>query len=139
MKRILQRIAFGLLLVSLVGCSTRGREFSEDSVPLIHPGVTDRERVEELFGKPTTIRSSSSGTTTYRYDYTETHTQDTGMLTRLARSIGWIFGASTRVIPPVNLAHSNTEHHRLVVRFDEDGKVVDYTYDRTETPSTRVY
>ena len=50
-----------------------------------------------------------------------------------------IFGANTRVIPPLDVAHSNTEHHRLVVRFDEDGKVVDYTYDRTETPSTRVY
>ena len=56
-----------------------------------------------------------------------------------ARSIGWIFGANTRVIPPVDVAYSNKERHVLVVRFDEDGKVIDYTYDRTETPSKRVY
>ena len=122
----------------LLACATRGEDFNVDAVPKIIPGITTADEIEELFGQPASVHVRGSGGAEWRYVYVEEHHSDTRTLTKIGRSIGSIFGVRT-YSPPVDVDYSNTERDTLNVQFDDDGIVIDYTYEHQEMPSHRVY
>lgn len=127
-----------LALLIAVGCTTRGRQFSADDVPRIRPGVTTQQEVRRVFGAPSSVRVSASGDARWSYVYEEQTRRDTRTLTKIGVSIASIFGLPIYV-PPVDLAYETTTRHRLDVWFDDDSVVEDYTYEREDVPTRRVY
>ena len=127
-----------LLLVVGVGCSTTGRSFDVNGVTAIEPGHTTDHEVRDMFGAPSSVQVRGRGGATWSYRFSETQTQDTRVLTRIGAWLARFFGYRTYG-SPVNVQHSNEIKHQLVVYFRDDGVVDDYAYERTETPSTRVY
>jgi outer membrane protein assembly factor BamE (lipoprotein component of BamABCDE complex) len=127
-----------LLVVALVGCSTTGRDFDEDSIPKIRPGVSTEKDVRRLFGNPTDLAYSSRGNARWTYRYEETKRHDTGTLSKIARSIAAIFRFRW-IPPPLDLSYEETTRYELTVWFDAEGTVSDYEYRRTERPKRRVY
>jgi outer membrane protein assembly factor BamE (lipoprotein component of BamABCDE complex) len=127
------------LLVSLaLACASSGTRFNADLVPKIQPERSTEADVRKLFGQPTSTAVAGTGGARWRYFYEETTTRDTGSLTKIGRSIASIFGFGM-FWPPVDIAWEKTTRHDLVVFFDSEGVVRDYTYERTEVPTRRVY
>jgi hypothetical protein len=126
------------ILAPIGGCASRGTAFDVDKLPLIEEGGTTRAEIEQWFGKPISVRSRPSGFAIYRYFHEEETRRDTGLASRIGRTIAVIFGQRP-VVSPVNVEYKNTIRHELVVLFDPDGVVVDAGYERTEIPSKRVY
>jgi hypothetical protein len=131
-------LLYPALLAALGGCASSGRSFATDKIPRIELGHTTSQQIHDWFGEPISVRTRGSGGSTWQYDHIDTETADTGMATRIGASLSRVFGGPW-VRSPVNVAYSNTTRHRLVVRIDSDGLVNDYTYERTERPSKRVY
>ncbi|MCP4007122.1 MAG: outer membrane protein assembly factor BamE [bacterium] len=132
------RISSALLLCAALACSTSGSHFDPDSVVRIEPKRSTQADVEQIFGKPTSLRTRSNGTSRYIYEYTEEINRDTGTLSRIGRWIGILIGGRP-VFSPINVQYKNSIRHRLTVLFDRDGVVEDYTYERTDKPTRRVY
>ena len=132
------RPLISLALLLSLACASSGRDFNEDAVPLIQPGETTRERIQELFGKPTSVRSYGGGDFVWTYDHRKTSSKGTGTVTKLVRFVGSLLGMRT-YMPPVDYESSNTTRHSLTVEFYADGIVRDYTYDRSESPSQSIY
>ena len=122
----------------LLACVTRGGHFNADAVPRIRVDQTTQEQIREWFGEPVGVSIDSSGQTSWRYMYEEVERRDTRTITRIGRSIASIFGRRV-IVPPVDIAYENETRHELNVRFDRDGIVRDYTYDRQTLPTKRVY
>jgi outer membrane protein assembly factor BamE (lipoprotein component of BamABCDE complex) len=137
MQRVTLSVCLLMLLVALA-CTTRGRRFSADDVPRIRPGVTTQEDVRRLFGAPASVRVTASGGSRWSYVYEEETRRDTRTLTKIGVSIASIFGARV-YIPPVDLAYETRTRHRLDVWFDGASVVEDYTYEREDVPTRRVY
>jgi outer membrane protein assembly factor BamE (lipoprotein component of BamABCDE complex) len=133
-----RRLLLALLLVALVGCATSGRRFPTDQIPHIEPGLTTSDEIRAWFGEPIAVRSRGTGGSTWRYDFREGETADTGTASRVGGFLSSIFGGP-RVGSPVNVAYGNETRHRLVVYMDPDGVVGDYEYERSEKPTKRVY
>jgi outer membrane protein assembly factor BamE (lipoprotein component of BamABCDE complex) len=127
-----------LLLALLAACATGGTHIDADSVTKIRPGESTQEDVRRLFGEPTGIRHTGRGRLTWRYEYVERTTRDTGTLTKIGRSITSILGAHM-IWPPVDVAYEETVHEKLEVLFEPDGRVADYSYEHSKVPSKRVY
>ena len=132
------RVALAALVVIAFGCSSTGRRFDPDSVPKIRPGVTTARDVQRWFGEPTSVETRGTGGMTWGYRYETQQRRDTRTITKIGRSIASIFGWRT-FFPPVDVAYSNRTRHNLRVYFDENSVVRDYTYNRTDEPSQRVY
>jgi outer membrane protein assembly factor BamE (lipoprotein component of BamABCDE complex) len=125
-------------LALTLACATRGRAFDPDSVAKIHPGSTTQEQVRQWFGEPVGIQVRSWGGIRWSYLHEEKTRRDTGSITKIGRSIASILGS--RVYwPPVDVAYENHTRHSLEVIFDPDGIVQDYTYERKDVPTRRVY
>jgi outer membrane protein assembly factor BamE (lipoprotein component of BamABCDE complex) len=125
-------------LCAALACATSGRRFDPDSVPRIRNGLTTQADVQRWFGAPGSIETRGSGLSRWRYQYEETTTRDTGMISRIGVFIARLFGA--RAVPsPVNVHYENRTRHLLTVYFDEAGVVRDYAYQRTDTPSKTIY
>jgi outer membrane protein assembly factor BamE (lipoprotein component of BamABCDE complex) len=122
----------------LVACVTRGGQFNSDAVPKIRVGETTQAQIRRWFGEPLGVSIDSSGETKWRYMYEEVERRDTRMIARIGRSIASIFGQRV-VVPPVDIAYENETRHELKVRFDEEGIVRDYSYDRQTLPTRRIY
>lgn len=127
-----------LSLALVAGCASSGRKFQTDSIPKIEPGRTTDNQIRDMFGEPVSVRTRGSGGSTWRYDFRERRTADTSFFSRLGGFIAALFGVRG-VRSPVNVAYSNEIRHQLTVVFHRDGVVDDFTYDRTENPSQRVY
>jgi outer membrane protein assembly factor BamE (lipoprotein component of BamABCDE complex) len=121
-----------------LACASSGTKFDADSIPRIHPERSTQTDVRKIFGEPTSMAIAGSGGARWRYYYEETTTRDTGTLTKIGRSIASIFGFGM-FWPPVDIAWEKSTRHDLVVFFDTNGVVRDYTYERTEVPTRRVY
>jgi len=134
----LLRAVCGAALVMLAACATRGDRFNVDAVPKIIPGYTNQEEVLAWFGEPNSVRVWGSGGAEWGYVNEQEERRDTRTLTKIGRSIASIFGVRT-YFPPVDVAYANTTRDALAVQFDAEGTVVDYTYERKEVPSRRVY
>jgi outer membrane protein assembly factor BamE (lipoprotein component of BamABCDE complex) len=132
------RILVCLALLLNWGCATRGRAFDADSVVRIQPGRTTQEDIRNWFGEPMAIQTSGYGGMRWGYIHEHTTRRDTGTITKIGRSIASIFGHRVYV-PPVDVAYENTERHKLTVLFRDDGVVEDYTYERRDIPTRRVY
>ena len=48
-------------------------------------------------------------------------------------------GEEVGIGSPVDVEYENSTRHKLMIIFGPDGTVADYTYERKETPSKRVY
>ncbi len=132
------RTATAVVLVACLACASRGDRFNVDAVPKIIPGYTTMVEVKELFGNPNTVRVWGSGGAEWGYVYEEETRRDTRTITKIGRSIASIFGVHT-YYPPVDIAYSNKARDTLEVIFDHDGTVIDYTYERKEVPTHKVY
>lgn len=132
------RITAAAGLVLVLACTTRGRAFDPDSVVRIEPGWTTQEEIRRWFGDPVAVQTSAYGGTHWGYILEETTRKDTGTITKIGRSIASIFGHRVYV-PPVDVAYENTTRHKLTVLFGPDGVVEDYTYERRDIPTRRVY
>ncbi len=130
--------ACGVAVVLLVACTTRGERFNVDAVPKIIPGYTNQVEVQRWFGEPSSVRVRGTGGAEWRYAYEQEQRHDTRTLTKIGRSIASIFGVRT-YLPPVDVAYAQTTRDSLAVEFDDDGIVIDYTYERKEFPTRRVY
>jgi len=130
-----------VLLLGLAGalaCTTSGRKFDVDGISGLEPGHTTENQVRDMFGSPISIRTHSYGGSAWTYEFREEVRHDTGMLSRIGQWIARFFGFRTYG-SPVNLEYKNEIEHRLVVFFDDDAIVEDYSYEKTETPTRRVY
>ncbi len=127
-----------LLALLALACASSGTKFDADSVPRIRPEQSTEADVRKIFGEPTSIAVAGTGGARWRYFYEETTTRDTGTLTKIGRSIASVFGFGM-FWPPVDIAWEKRTRHDLVVFFDSEGVVRDYTYERTEVPTRRVY
>ncbi len=132
------RPACAIALLVCIACASRGDRFNVDAVPKIIPGYTTMAEVKELFGEPNTVRVWGSGGAEWGYVYEEETRRDTRSITKIGRSIASIFGVHT-YFPPVDVAYSNTTRDTLEVIFDHEGTVIDYTYERKEVPTHKVY
>ena len=125
-------------LALLGGCASRGRPIDQEMVSHIREGVTTSEDIRAWFGDPGSVRSGADQGSKWRFDHEEQTTRSTSTLTRIGRAIASAFG--WRVFStPLDVEYKNTIRHRLDVWFDAAGVVTDYQYERTETPSRRVY
>ena len=131
------RPALAALIVA-VACSATGHRFDPDSVPKISPRVSTVQDVNRWFGEPTSVQTRGTGGSSWLYLYEEIERRDTRTITKIGRSIASLFGWRT-FFPPVDLAYENRTRHALTVDFDPSGVVRDYTYERTEVPTRRVY
>jgi outer membrane protein assembly factor BamE (lipoprotein component of BamABCDE complex) len=129
-------VTAGLLLA--LACSTRGRAFEPDSVVRIEPGWSTQEDIRRWFGAPVSVKTSAYGGARWKYIHEETTRRDTRTLTKIGRSITSILGSRVYV-PPVDVAYENATRHELAVVFGPDGVVEDYTYERRDVPTRRVY
>jgi hypothetical protein len=127
-----------VLALLALACATSGTKFNADLIPRIQPDRSTEADVRRTLGAPTSIAVAGSGGARWRYYYEETTTRDTGSITKVGRSIASIFGFGM-FWPPVDVAWEKTTRHDLVVFFGSDGVVRDYTYERTEVPTRRVY
>src|SRR5262245_66191629 len=125
-------------LLLALACATSGTKFDADSIRRIQPERSTEADVHRIFGQPTSIAVAGSGGARWRYYYEETTTQSTNTLARIGRFIASIFGFGM-FSPPVAIEWEKSPRHDLVVFFDSDGVVRDYTYERTEIPKRRVY
>ncbi len=91
-----------------------------------------------MFGEPVKLQVQGSGGSSWKYDYREVKTRDTGIFTRIARFVLSLFGVRS-IGPPVNVRYSNEIRHQLTVFFDDYGTVRDFTYERTDKPSKKIY
>ncbi len=132
------RTATAVVLVACLACASRGDRFNVDAVPKIIPGYTTQAEVQELFGEPNSVRVWGSGGAEWGYVYQQETRRDTRSISKIGRSIASIFGVRT-YLPPVDVAYSNTTRDSLKVIFDHDGTVIDYTYERKEVPTHKVY
>jgi len=134
----LGKLAIGLVvLVAVAGCATRGTRFDVDSVDRITVGVTTQADCKRWFGGPMVVRQNASGRIGWGYEFEETQTRSTGTVTRIARSLGSIFGWRW-YYPPVDVTYEKTTAHRLTILFNSDGTVADFSYEREVTPSQRI-
>jgi outer membrane protein assembly factor BamE (lipoprotein component of BamABCDE complex) len=137
--RAFPRVLPALTVLCLaLACATSGTKFDPDSIPRIQPERTTQADVRRIFGEPTSIAVAGTGGARWRYYYEETTTRSTNTLTRIGQSIASIFGFGM-FWPPVDIAWEKSTRHDLVIFFDSEGIVRDYTYERTEVPTRRVY
>lgn len=135
----IRRTAIAAAMVWLVaGCAAGGRTFPTDKIPRIEPGLTTTQQVRDWFGEPLSIRTRGLGGSTWRYEQRDANTADTGTLSRIGSTVSGVLGGP-RTRSPVNVAYTNETRHRLVVWFDQDDVVADYEYEKSETPSKRIY
>ncbi len=131
-----------LCLAAAVGflgaCSTTGRPFDADRIAKIQMGVTTLDDVRGMFGDPQSVEIWGHGGAEWNYLHEEETRRDTGMLSRIVRSIASFF-VRPIFFPPVNVEYKNNITHELMVYFDSNGVVSNYKYAKTEVPSKRVY
>lgn len=65
MKKLIIMLGF----ISLVGCVSVGKDFSESEVASIQKGVTTEQTVLQKFGKPTSVTADSEGNKIYGWTY----------------------------------------------------------------------
>lgn len=92
----MKKLILGLSLITLVGCATVGKDFSESDVASIQKGVTTEQTVLQKFGKPTSVTADSEGNKIY----------------------GWTYATAT--------AFSVGQGKSLVVKVNKDGVVDSY-------------
>ena len=126
------------ICILLGACATRGDRFNPDLVDRITPGVTTQDDIRRWFGEPLQVRQSASGRTGWGYDYEETQTRSTTSVTKVMRSIASLFRLRY-FFPPVDVTYERSSRHALTVVFDQEGVVVDFSYEREVTPTRRVY
>jgi hypothetical protein len=127
-----------VLALLALACASSGTPFNADLIPRIQPERSTEADVRRTFGEPTSVAFAANGGARWRYFYEETTTRDTGSITKVGQSIASIFGFGM-FWPPVDVAWEKTTRHDLVVFFGPSGLVRDYTYERTEVPTRRVY
>jgi outer membrane protein assembly factor BamE (lipoprotein component of BamABCDE complex) len=130
-------IAASLVLMTTLGCATRGSHFDVDSVDRITPGATTQEEVRRWFGEPGLVRRHASGRTSWGYEFQETQTRSTSSVSKVLRFVAAILGWRY-FFPPVDVTYEKSTRHSLSVLF-KDGVVVDFTYERETTPSKRIH
>ena len=130
--------ALAILGLLVAACATRGRDFDVDRVPHLRPGTTTQQEVTTWFGEPLGVRVDAGHGVRWHYLYEEEVRKDTGILGRIARAVGAVFGQRV-ITSPVNVADVDRTRHDLRVWFDREGVVRDYSYERRDIPSTRVY
>ena len=114
----MRKILLILASVILVGCATVGTKIDQDKLSQIKEGVTTKQEVINLLGKPYMVTLTSDGKTMFMYQYVKASNR------------------TANFIPGVNLLAGGMDmsQETLQVLIGKDDKVEKYIFNDSNTP-----
>ena len=114
----MRKILLILASVILVGCATVGTKIDQDKLSQIKEGVTTKQEVINLLGKPYMVTLTSDGKTMFMYQYVKASNR------------------AVNFIPGVDLLAGGMDMSQqiLQVLIGKDDKVEKYIFNDSNTP-----
>jgi len=114
----MKRIILVVLALGLLGCATSGKPIQQDKVVQIKEGVTTKEEVIALMGKPAIHTLNGDGKEIMMYTHIKANTR------------------ASSFIPVVGLFVSGADmkQQSLQILIGKEGKVEKYIFTDSETP-----